>query len=166
MGRKPRRERNGGGGIRTHKPVRAPHFECGALPFCHPSGSVSGRRWAVCGNYRYRLPSTAAPEADGVGFEPTRRFRRPHALQACAFNRSATRPNNSALGSGRGSPRRHPTPHRSVGPPGFEPGVSWSRAKRVANYTTGHYKDLRPSLNCYCVCFCARYKREPFQNPS
>jgi hypothetical protein len=28
---------NGGGGIRTHKPVRAPHFECGALPFCHPS---------------------------------------------------------------------------------------------------------------------------------
>ena len=27
----------GGGGIRTHKPVRAPHFECGALPFCHPS---------------------------------------------------------------------------------------------------------------------------------
>ncbi len=29
---------SGGAGIRTLKPVRAPHFECGALPFCHPSG--------------------------------------------------------------------------------------------------------------------------------
>ena len=28
----------GGGGIRTLKPVRAPVFETGALPFCHPSG--------------------------------------------------------------------------------------------------------------------------------
>ena len=39
--------------------------------------------------------SPVTRQADGVGFEPTRRFRRPHALQACAFNRSATRPNKS-----------------------------------------------------------------------
>lgn len=31
------RTRNGEGGIRTHKPVRAPVFETGALPFCHLS---------------------------------------------------------------------------------------------------------------------------------
>ncbi len=31
----------------------------------------------------------------------------------------------------------HRLPATEIGPPGFEPGVSWSRAKRVANYTTG-----------------------------
>ena len=30
--------------------------------------------------------------AEGVGFEPTGHFRRPHALQACALNHSATPP--------------------------------------------------------------------------
>jgi hypothetical protein len=111
----------GGAGIRTLKPVRAPHFECGALPFCHPSGvSVCcyespttpgpvqprsaryGRSQRGTSNFptspNPRLPGSTFPlqhRADGVGFEPTRRLRRPHALQACALNHSATRPNRS-----------------------------------------------------------------------
>jgi hypothetical protein len=36
---------SGGEGIRTLKPLRAPVFETGALPFCHPSeGSRDLRR--------------------------------------------------------------------------------------------------------------------------
>jgi hypothetical protein len=50
-----------------------------------PSGGVSARTNPTS------PPGTST--ADGVGFEPTRQGCCPHALQACALNRSATRPN-------------------------------------------------------------------------
>jgi hypothetical protein len=50
-----------------------------------PSGGASARTNPTS------PPGTST--ADGVGFEPTRQGHCPHALQACALNRSATRPN-------------------------------------------------------------------------
>ena len=48
-----------------------------------------------------RRPLPGAEEADGVGFEPTRQGCCPHALQACALNHSATRPNVTSPGAPR-----------------------------------------------------------------
>jgi hypothetical protein len=40
-------------------------------------------------------------QTDGVGFEPTVRFRRTHTFQACALNHSATRPERLKANSRR-----------------------------------------------------------------
>ena len=159
MGRKPRRERNGGGGIRTHKPVRAPHFECGALPFCHPSGSVSGRRWAVCGNYR--RPSTVNCRT-GSG----RGGIRTHETLSAPTRSPGVRLQplghpSKQLGAGKRARKSTPTPNASS--------LSWPAWIRTRSLLVqsqaccqlhhGPLQGLAPFPKLLLYLFCARYKR-------
>ena len=50
------RKSSGGGGIRTLKPLRAPVFETGALPFCHPSEQGVLRSAAPSPEVAWRRP--------------------------------------------------------------------------------------------------------------
>ncbi len=73
----------------------------GLLPLAGRTGSLARVRSGTAGEgplprHRNRQPKppTGRRErtTDGVGFEPTRPLWGPHALQACAFSRSATHP--------------------------------------------------------------------------
>ena len=151
--------RNGRGGIRTHEagllPTRSPGVRLS--PLGHPSkknasgcaGGIENRQrgwdgltcfagspssltsfarfeptrlFRVAPQAEYRPTPLHTSQAEGVGFEPTRLFR------------------VNALAGRRLKPLGHPSASCVVlliGPPGLEPGIFWSRARRVANSTTG-----------------------------
>ncbi len=93
-GRSVRTPFNGEGGIRTPKPVRAPVFETGALPFCHLSGCRLPGCWR-----KLRRPVRAAGEGaprglplsnfrdgrGGIGFLPLRGTRRARSLRSLGW---------------------------------------------------------------------------------
>src|SRR5688572_19585040 len=75
---------SGGGGTRTPKRFRAPHFECGALPVrTTPPVLHTSSRGARIRTGDLCVPNAALYQAeprpvlhtaDGVGFEPTRAY--------------------------------------------------------------------------------------------
>ena len=80
------------------------------------------RLFRVAPQAEYRPTPLHTSQAEGVGFEPTRLSR------------------VNALAGRRLKPLGHPSASCVVlliGPPGLEPGIFWSRARRVANSTTG-----------------------------
>ncbi len=139
----------GRGGIRTHEagllPTRSPGVRLS--PLGHPSKkNASGCAGGIAAGGGGGIDSPASQirrarslrslgsnprasfesptpsfQAEGVGFEPTRLFR------------------VNALAGRRLKPLGHPSAGAAVliGPPGLEPGIFWSRARRVANSTTG-----------------------------
>ena len=133
---------SGGGGIRTPKGLRPPHFECGALPVrtTPPECETARARARVCRASRPQLPvgetgfEPATPASrtqcsTRLSYSPNESFQRtgwdsnprglftPHDFQSCAFSHSATRPNlRRAVPRGR-RPRQHDGAERE----GFEP---------------------------------------------
>jgi hypothetical protein len=102
---------NGGGGTRTPKGLRPPHFECGALPIrlrLHNTFPTSvgtagfepatPRSRSECSTGLSHVPSTAFPtERTGWDSNP-RGLLTPHDFQSCSLSRSDTGPRRSGEG--------------------------------------------------------------------